>query len=166
MAKRASSQNPNPIAKPKPRTLETAKNRAKNIADAKRKSGKAFNESRKGFYEYDEVPIAKTYRGRPYYLDSYDPVKGEIVSRKDTQLSEITTKSAINYLRELAAKYAPGSRIANVPSAKKLAGQVLRGKMILEVPPQWKRVPRAILDEAERLGITIRDTNLRVYHAD
>jgi filamentous hemagglutinin len=166
MAKRVSSPDPDPVAKPKPRTLETAKNRAKHIADAKRKSGKAFNESRKGFYEYDEVPIAKPYRGRPYFLDSYDPVKGEIVSRKDTQLSEITENSAINYLRELTAKYHPGSRIADVPSAKDLAGQKLTGKMILEVPPQWKRVPRAILEEAERLDITIRDTNLRVYHAD
>ena len=41
---------------------------------------------------------------------------GEIVSRKYTQLSEISEKTAIGYLKELSEKYSPGSVIADVPS--------------------------------------------------
>ena len=41
---------------------------------------------------------------------------GEIVSRKYTQLSEISKETAIRYLKELSEKYSPGSVIADVPS--------------------------------------------------
>lgn len=49
-------------------------------------------------------------------LDSYNPHVGEIVSRKHTQLSEVSEETAIRYLKELSDKYSPGSIIANVPS--------------------------------------------------
>ena len=49
-------------------------------------------------------------------LDSYVPQKGEIVSRKKTQLGEVSEETAIRYLKELKDKYAPGSIIADVPS--------------------------------------------------
>ena len=51
-------------------------------------------------------------------LDSYDPQIGEIVSRKKTQLYEVSEETAIRYLKELEEKYAPGSIIADVPSNK------------------------------------------------
>jgi hemagglutinin/hemolysin family protein len=49
-------------------------------------------------------------------LDSYNPRTKEIVSRKCTQLSEISEGTAIRYLKELKAKYSPGAVIADVPS--------------------------------------------------
>lgn len=134
--------------------------------ESRRRAGIAFNKAREHAYTYNEVPIVNPRGGRPNYLDSYDPVKGEIVSRKISQLSEIKLTSAKKYLRELAAKYPPGAVIADVPSAKGLAGQQLEGNMFLEVPPQWKAIPRAVLREAAHLEITIRDSNGRVYHAD
>ena len=51
-------------------------------------------------------------------LDSYNPHVGEIVSRKYTQLSEVSEETAIRYLKELENKYSPGSIIADVPSNK------------------------------------------------
>ena len=72
-------------------------------------------------------------------MDSYDPQIGEIVSRKKTQLYEVSEETAIRYLKELEDKYSPGSIIADVPSNKtglnkdifELNGDnVLRGQMI------------------------------------
>ena len=50
-------------------------------------------------------------------LDSYVP-NTEIVSRKKTQLGEVSEETAIRYLKELKDKYAPGAIIADVPSNK------------------------------------------------
>ena len=104
-------------------------------------------------------------------LDSYVPNK-EIVSRKYTQLSEVSEETAIRYLKELEDKYSPGSIIADVPSNNtgsnekifELNGDnVLRGQMILEVPVQKKGIPRRILEYAEDRDIQIRDTNGKIY---
>ena len=106
-------------------------------------------------------------------LDSYDPQTGEIVSRKYTQLSEVSEETAIRYLKELEDKYSPGSIIANVPSNKtgsnekifELNGDnVLRGQMILEVPVQHKAVPKEVINYANLKGIKIRDTNNHIYN--
>ena len=105
-------------------------------------------------------------------LDSYVPNK-EIVSRKYTQLSEVSEETAIRYLKELEDKYSPGSIIANVPSNKtgsnekifELNGDnVLRGQMILEVPVQHKAVPKEVINYANLKGIKIRDTNNHIYN--
>jgi hypothetical protein len=127
--------------------------------------GVAFNHARSSHYPYNEVPIVKSGggRGRPNWLDSYDPTKGEIVFRRDTQFSEISLKTAMAYLQEFTKKYPPGSIIANVPSAGELAGRRLEGKMFFEVPVQWKRIPELLLLEAKRRDIQIRDTNGKVY---
>ena len=93
-------------------------------------------------------------------------MKGEIVFRRHTQFSEIQFKTAQAYFREFIKKHPPGSVIANVPSAKGLAGEPLKGKMIFEVPTQWKAIPQGVLREAARHKITIRDSNGRIYHAD
>ena len=105
-------------------------------------------------------------------LDSYDPQKGEIVSRKKTQLGEVSEETAIRYLKELEDKYPSGSIIADVPSnnigsSKKIfelnGDNVLRGQMILEVPVQKKAIRRRILEYAEDRDIQIRDTNGKIY---
>ena len=106
-------------------------------------------------------------------LDSYDPQKGDIVSRKKTQLGEVLEETAIRYLKELEEKYSPGSIIADVPSNnigsnKKIfehnGDNVLRGQMILEVPEQHEAVPKKVIDYANLKGIKIRDTNNHIYN--
>ncbi len=95
------------------------------------------------------------------------------MSRKYTQLSEVSEETAIRYLKELKDKYSLGSIIADVPSNNtgsnekifELNGDnVLRGQMILEVPVQKKGIPRRILEYAEDRDIQIRDTNGKIYY--
>ena len=106
-------------------------------------------------------------------LDSYNPHTGEIVSRKYTQLSEVSEETAIRYLKELSDKYAPGSIIADVPSNRTGVnkgifevnqGNDLKGKMILEVPVQDKVVPKKVIDYANKHYIKIRDINGKIYN--
>jgi hypothetical protein len=67
------------------------------------------------------------------------------------------------YVRELATKYRPGDRIANVPSSGALAGKRLVGRQYLEIPIQLRPIPNAVLDLAKQLKIIIRDVTGRIY---
>ena len=106
-------------------------------------------------------------------LDSYDPWKREIVSRKHTQLGKVSDETAIRYLKELKDKYAPGSIIADVPSNKTGSnkgifkvnnGKALKGRMILEVPEQEAKVSPKVLDYAKNHHIKIRDIKGKFYN--
>ena len=143
----------------------------------------AFNKARAKFYPYNEVyleapkkainlPEGAPTKHQYVRLDSYNPHTGEIVSRKYTQLSEVSEETAIRYLKELLDKYAPGSIIADVPSNRTGVnkgifevnqGNDLKGEMILEVPVQKKSVPKSILKYARDNKIQIRDINGNVY---
>ena len=143
----------------------------------------AFNKARAKFYPYNEVyleapkkainlPEGAPTKHQYVRLDSYNPHTGEIVSRKYTQLSEVSEETAIRYLKELSDKYAPGSIIADVPSNRTGVNKgifdvngdnVLRGKMILEVPVQKESVRESILKYAREKKIQIRDINGNVY---
>ena len=143
----------------------------------------AFNKARTKFYPYNEVyleapkkainlPEGSPTKHQYVRLDSYNPHTGEIVSRKYTQLSEVSEETAIRYLKELSDKYAPGSIIADVPSNRTglnkgifevNQGSDLKGEMILEVPVQKKSVPKSILKYARDKKIQIRDINGNVY---
>ena len=143
----------------------------------------AFNKARAKFYPYNEVyletpkkainlPEGSPTKHQYVRLDSYNPHTGEIVSRKYTQLSEVSEETAIRYLKELSDKYAPGSVIADVPSNRTGVnkgifevnqGNDLKGEMILEVPVQKKSVPKSILKYARDNKIQIRDINGNVY---
>ena len=143
----------------------------------------AFNKARTKFYPYNEVyleapkkainlPEGSPTKHQYVRLDSYNPHTGEIVSRKYTQLSEVSEETAIRYLKELLDKYAPGSIIADVPSNRTGVnkgifevnqGNDLKGEMILEVPVQKKSVPKSILKYARDNKIQIRDINGNVY---
>ena len=143
----------------------------------------AFNKARAKFYPYNEVyleapkkainlPEGSPTKHQYVRLDSYVPNK-EIVSRKYTQLSEVSEETAIRYLKELSDKYAPETKIADVPSNisganagifKENRGRTLRGQMILEVPVQAKAVPKRMIDYASLKGIKIRDTNNHIYN--
>ena len=142
----------------------------------------AFNKARAKFYPFNEVyleapkkavnlPEGSPTKHQYVRLDSYVSNK-EIVSRKYTQLSEVSEETAIRYLKELSDKYAPGSVIADVPSNRTGVNKgifdvngdnVLRGKMILEVPVQKESVRESILKYAREKKIQIRDINGNVY---
>ena len=90
---------------------------------------------KKGTKVAEDSPAKHKY-GR---VDPYDPHIGEIVSRKYTQLSEVSEETAIRYPKELKDKYSPGSIIAEMPvkmsSAnasifKEKKGRTPRGQMI------------------------------------
>ena len=143
----------------------------------------AFNKARAKFYPYNEVyleapnkainlPEGSPTKYQYVRLDSYVPNK-EIVSRKYTQLSEVSEETAIRYLKELSEKYAPETKIADVPSNisggnagifKENRGRTLHGQMILEVPVQAKAVPKRVIDYASLKGIKIRDINNNIYN--
>jgi hypothetical protein len=127
--------------------------------------GNAFNKERAPFYENNELYVDQPGGSGYYRVDSYDTVSQEIVSRKFTQLADVNEQTALKYLHELDNKYSPGTRIADVPSTPEaLRGDVLRGQMVLEVPPQDGTVPSAVLREADKLHIQIRDSSGHVYN--
>ena len=66
-------------------------------------------------------------------LDSYDPEKGEIISRKATDLDKITEETYRGYLSEFSKKYAEGTVIRS-DKYSDLDGLDLQGKYILEIP--------------------------------
>ena len=143
-----------------------------------------FNKERAKFYPFNEVyleapkkainlPEGSPTKHQYVRLDSYNPHTGEIVSRKYTQLSEVSEETAIRYLKELSDKYAPGSIIADVPSNRTGVNKgifdvngddVLRGEMILEVPVQKKPIPQNVINYADKLRIKIRNTNNKLYN--
>ncbi|ONI88843.1 hypothetical protein ALI22I_17920 [Saccharothrix sp. ALI-22-I] len=136
--------------------------------------GNEFNRRREPYYEdqggANEVHVEpRTEHNQYRRVDSYVPGE-EIVSRKYTQLSEIQEGTAVGYLREFVNHYNSGTVIADTPTNRRdlgdeQIGQPMSGDLILEVPVQRgdPPVPRAILEEAERLNITIRDENGRIY---
>jgi len=125
--------------------------------------GSAYDRAHRFGYTYREVYVDQP-NGTRARLDGYTPEGGgEIVSRKFTQLADVQPATAFGYLRELATKFQPGYRISNVPSSGRLAGQLLRGRQILEVPVQTRPVPRAVLKLAKKLGVFIRDVAGRIY---
>ncbi|MGG4555549.1 hypothetical protein [Paenibacillus humicus] len=58
------------------------------------------------WYPCNEVHLSNGKR-----LDSYDPIKGEIVSRKATDLADIELSTFESYLKEMKVKYEPGTII-------------------------------------------------------
>lgn len=129
-------------------------------------AGNRFNAFLNPRYELAEVPVVRADGSRYYFrVDSYNP-GSEIVSRKLTQLGEISESTAKGYIDEFATKYAAGTRIADTPQMRQagLAGKRLRGSMILEVPPQLGgKIDPAIVKYAEEKGISIRDINGTFY---
>ncbi|HAG83790.1 MAG TPA: hypothetical protein DCL61_22240, partial [Cyanobacteria bacterium UBA12227] len=118
--------------------------------------GNAFNESvrERELYPYDEVHLENGKR-----LDSYDPEKGEIVSRKATDFDDIEKETFQEYLRELKTKYPPGTKIRSNKYSQ-IDGQELKGRMILEVPASNVNAANKEIFEgiAKSEGIEIRYT--------
>ena len=127
-------------------------------------AGNRFNEERSAAYLYNEVYINNPSGSGYVRVDSYNPGI-DIVSRKNTQFSEISLSTGIKYIDELTIKYPDGATIANVRTNRDngLAGQLLRGQQILETPVQTNPIPLPILDYAGNKGIVIRDPNGKTY---
>lgn len=137
-----------------------------------RLAGNAFNAQRRGIgTQIAEVELGPRGVSGPR-VDAWDFVEGEIISRKFTQLGSVTPRTAIGYLDELVAKYAPGTEVKITPTVVRKAEAAgidpadipthlaPDSDMILEVPPQrGDPIPQSVLDHADELGITIRDTD-------
>jgi hypothetical protein len=63
-------------------------------------AGAEFNRVNRPRYPANELEVTDK-AGNKFRVDSYNPGKGEIVSRKFTQLSEVKPETGIGYLREL-----------------------------------------------------------------
>jgi hypothetical protein len=124
--------------------------------------GNDFDSAQRGVYTADQLRLEN---GR--FLDSYTP-GAEIVSRKHTQLAEISPAQAEKHVNEILDKYAPGNTISDTPANNarypELVGQQLAGEMVLEVPIQDAPVPPEFGDWAARMGVTIRDFNGQILN--
>ncbi|MGE7928293.1 hypothetical protein [Lysinibacillus xylanilyticus] len=121
--------------------------------------GNAFNKKSvvEEWYPCNEVHLSNGKR-----LDSYDPIKGEIVSRKATDLGNIELSTFESYLKEMKVKYEPGTIIRTDKYADfipPIDGQPLKGKQILEIPASNKNFSgiQEYIDLAKnKYGIEIR----------
>jgi hypothetical protein len=143
---------------------------SKPVWRVKIESGRAFDEVQSAFYEHNQIYVfKKSANGKPKYwiLDSYDTTKTppEIISRKYTQLSQVSEQTGKGYLDEFVEKYSPNTEIAPVKSTPtELVGEKLEGQMILEVPEQSGDIPASVLDYATQKKILIRDVNGHAYN--
>jgi hypothetical protein len=118
--------------------------------------GYAYNRARMFDNPFNEVYVVGD-DGNDYRLDATN--LKEIISRKFTQFAQISEETGIRYVQEMVKKYHPGTRIKKVDSSKGILmhTDVLTGRMVLVVPVQRYPIPRAVLEEAKRLNVTIRD---------
>lgn len=127
-------------------------------------AGNRFNSYANHAYDYTEIALTTGRKSR-FRLDAYTPNRA-IVSRKLTQFSEIQLTTAEKYIDEFVTKYPVGTTIADTAKNRALgiAGDRLRGPMILEVPPQvGGKVDRAVVEYAEKNNVFIRDVNGTYY---
>jgi hypothetical protein len=137
---------------------------------AEAQEGNLFDTLEGQKYPHNQVPI-RDKAGIVRRLDSYDPDKGEIISRKSLaagngQIAFTNEFTMIEYFQEFALKYPNGAIIADTATTRKLAlaNKALTGKYILEVPVQKWNIPPRILQEGNARGIKIRDINGKVYN--
>ncbi|WAH59585.1 hypothetical protein LZ023_08570 [Pseudomonas silvicola] len=71
-------------------------------------AGNEFNKVQSKNYPNNEVYIQRPDGSGYYRVDSYNPIKGEIVSRKLTRLSEVSEATAKSYISEAITKYPSG----------------------------------------------------------
>lgn len=115
--------------------LEWKESRDYWLNDSPMARGNEFNKKAidNDWYEYNEVHLENGKR-----LDSYDEIKGEIVSRKATDLESIELSTFESYLKEMKNKYSEGIKIRSDKYKTELDGKVLKGRQILEIPESNK----------------------------
>ncbi|MDM5186739.1 T7SS effector LXG polymorphic toxin [Bacillus sp. DX4.1] len=117
--------------------------------------GNRFNKTaeKNRWYPNNEVHLSNGKR-----LDSYDPIKGEIVSRKATDLADIDIKTFEKHLKEMKDKYDVGTKIRS-NKYRRIDGKSLEGKQILEIPASnknFERIEEYIKLAKEKYDIDIR----------
>ncbi|RKE44313.1 polymorphic toxin-type HINT domain-containing protein [Sphingobacterium detergens] len=132
---------------------------------ARMAKGNYFNFIREQFYKrlggFNEVVLESGKR-----LDSYLPGK-EIISRKFTQLANVTEKTAKSYIDELVEKYGTDQVIKKTTrNAEAIAqgGEKLKGKLILEVPKQAGEISKEVLEHASDNFVKIRDITGKILN--
>ncbi len=115
--------------------LEWKESRDYWLNDSPMARGNDFNKKaiKNRWYDYNEVHLENGKR-----LDSYDEIKGEIVSRKATDLESIELSTFESYLKEMKNKYSEGIKIRSDKYKTELDGKVLKGRQILEIPESNK----------------------------
>ena len=115
--------------------LEWKESRDYWLNDSPLARGNEFNKKaiKNRWYDYNEVHLENGKR-----LDSYDEIKGEIVSRKATDLESIELSTFESYLKEMKNKYSAGIKIRSDKYKNQLDGKVLKGQQILEIPESNK----------------------------
>ncbi|WP_448719988.1 hypothetical protein [Microbacterium natoriense] len=132
--------------------------------------GEIFNIENHHRYPVNELHVTKPGASTYSRVDSFIPDQ-EVVSRKNTQLSEVTPGTTSSYLNELVNKY--GLRrddivIADTPTNRRdlenagydpddYIGESLDGAQVLEVPVQKNPPALDFLLKADELDIDIRD---------
>lgn len=117
--------------------------------------GNKFNKTaqKNEWYPHDEIQLSNGKR-----LDSYNPRKGEIISRKATDLEDIDIKTFEKYLKEMKDKYAIGTKIRS-NKYREIDGQLLKGKHILEIPvsnKNFRKIDEYIKRAKDKYDIEIR----------
>ncbi len=133
-------------------------------------TGRAFDKERAGAYDLNEIYVTSSTSKSGYRrLDSYliearGPFQPGPVSRKTTQLADVSTKTVMRYLNEAHNKYRPGTIMASVRSTPfQLRATPLKGQLFLEVPVQTKPIPQELIQRAKALNIIIRDVSGKEY---
>jgi hypothetical protein len=102
------------------------------LNDSPMARGNAFN---KKAWDDEWYPYWEVYLENGKYVDGYDPIAKEIISRKATNLEDIDISTFEAYLKEMKNKYAPGTIIkSKKPNYDKLFDTPLEGRQILEIP--------------------------------
>ncbi|WP_160398738.1 contractile injection system protein, VgrG/Pvc8 family [Paenibacillus sp. MMS18-CY102] len=125
------------------------------LNDSPMARGNAFN---KKAVKEDWYPVNELHLSNGKRLDSYDPIKGEIISRKATDLELIDISTFESYLKELKNKY-PAGTVIRSNAYPELDGLPLTGKQILEIPESNKNFSQIqeYIDLAKsKYGIEIR----------
>jgi hypothetical protein len=133
-------------------------------------AGNRFNKFANSNYKYSEIAMS-TGKKAKYRLDAWTPpgpdsLRGVVVSRKLTQLDQVSLDTAKGYITEFTKKYPSGSILGDTAKNRELgiAGKKLEGDMVLEVPPQvGGKIDDAIVEFAESNDVYIRDINGHWY---
>lgn len=90
-------------------------------------------------------------KGMKTRLDTLIPGK-KIISRKASQLADLSLDTAKKYIDEIPKKYKKGTKVQNPTRA---GTDKLDGKYVLQVPKQNKPIPREVLDHAKSKKVKI-----------
>ena len=94
-----------------------------------------------------------------FRVDTLIPGKW-IISRKATQLADVTLDTAKRYIDEIPKKYRRGRGIQNT---KRAGTDKLEGDYVLQIPRQDKPIPKEVLDHAKKKRVLIdevKDVNM------